>query len=109
MPDAWEDIRILLLAKKESICAPTLTRTNSLFDIFSKIEKKLFLTRFHDILYRRDLIRNTQSAYSEKFRLQSRVLLFLEEIPSLMANCYPVVTLFVDFKGYLVNYGLKDV
>ena len=99
MPDAWKDIRILLLAKKESICAPALTRPISLLDIFLKIDEKLFLTRFRDVHYRRGLIPDTQLGFREKFRLQSRVLLFIDEIQPLMANSSPVATVFVDFKS----------
>ena len=99
MPNAWNDIRILLLAKKESLCTPASTRPISSLDIFLKIDEKLFLTRFRDVLYRRGLIPNTQSGFREKFRLQSRVLLFIDEMQSLMANSSTVATVFVDFKS----------
>ena len=99
MPAAWKEVRILLLAKKDSICAPSLTRPISLLDIFLKIDEKLFLTRFRDVLDRRGLIPDTQSGFREKFRLQTRVLLFIEQVQSMMANSSPVATVFVDFKS----------
>lgn len=98
MPTAWKDVRMLLLAKKDSICWPSATRPISLLDIFLKINEKVFLTRFQDILTKRGLLPDTQSGFRQKFRLQTRVLLFLEQTLSLMANSSPVATVFVDFK-----------
>ncbi|CAF1052204.1 unnamed protein product [Didymodactylos carnosus] len=40
-----------------------------------------------------------QSGFREKFRLQTRVLLFLEQVSSMMANSSPVATVFIDFKS----------
>ncbi|CAF5093035.1 unnamed protein product, partial [Rotaria magnacalcarata] len=42
MPRAWKDTRMVLLAKKEPICSPSLTRPISLIDSFLK---KRFITR----------------------------------------------------------------
>ncbi|UJR07404.1 hypothetical protein I4U23_011690 [Adineta vaga] len=54
---------------------------------------------FKDILQRRGLLPDTQSGFREDFRLQTRVLLFFEQVASLMANSSPVATIFVDFKA----------
>ncbi|CAF2020372.1 unnamed protein product [Rotaria magnacalcarata] len=99
VPDKWKDTRILLLAKKESICEVSATRPISLLDVFLKINEKLFLTRFSNVLARRSLLPDTQSGFRAKFRLQTRVLLFLEQVSSLMANSSPVATVFIDFKS----------
>ncbi|CAF3951464.1 unnamed protein product [Rotaria magnacalcarata] len=37
-PSAWKDTRMILLAKKDSICLPSLTRPISLLDSFQKID-----------------------------------------------------------------------
>ena len=99
LPTAWKDTRIILLAKKESICPPSLTRPISLLDSFQKIGEKLFLTRFRDLLFRRGLLPDNQSGFRERFRLQTRLLLFVEDIYSLMSNSAPVCTVFVDFRA----------
>ncbi|CAF2262242.1 unnamed protein product [Rotaria magnacalcarata] len=70
-PSAWKDTRMILLAKKDSICLPSLTRPISLLDSFQKIGEKLFLTRFRDLLYRRGLLPDSQSGFRERFRLQT--------------------------------------
>ncbi|CAF3321965.1 unnamed protein product [Rotaria socialis] len=99
MPDRWKDSRMLLLAKKDPICNPGLTRPISLLDVFLKVNEKLFQTRFMNIVNRRGLLPDTQSGFRPKFRLQTRVLLFFEHISSLMANSSPVGTIFVDFRS----------
>ncbi|CAF1218164.1 unnamed protein product [Adineta steineri] len=99
LPSAWKDTRVILLAKKESICPPSLTRPISLLDSFQKVGEKLFLTRFRDLLSRRGLLPDNQSGFREGFRLQSRLLLFLEDMYSLMSNSAPVSTVFVDFRA----------
>ena len=98
-PYQWKDTRILLLAKKEAFCDPSHTRPISLLDVFLKINEKLFRTCFNDILARRGILPNTQSGFRSDFRLQTRVLLFFEQVASLMANSLPVATIFVDFKS----------
>ncbi|CAM4848346.1 unnamed protein product [Rotaria magnacalcarata] len=98
VPSAWKDTRMILLAKKDSICPPSLTRPISLLGSFQKIGEKLFLTRFRDLLFRRGLLPDSQSGFRERFRLQTRLLLFLEDIYSLMSNSAPVCTIFVDFR-----------
>ncbi|CAF4592906.1 unnamed protein product [Rotaria socialis] len=97
-PSAWNDVRMLLLAKKDPICTPSLTRPISLLDVFLKINEKAFLTRFQNIINNKGLLPDTQSGFRENFRLQTRVLLFLEQVMSMMANSTPVATIFVDFK-----------
>ncbi|CAF1296287.1 unnamed protein product [Rotaria sordida] len=99
LPSAWKDTRMILLAKKDSICPPSLTRPISLPDSFQKIGEKLFLTRFRDLLFRRDLLPDNQSSFRERFRLQTRLLLFLEDVYSLLSNSAPVCTIFVDFRA----------
>jgi hypothetical protein len=80
LPTAWKDTRIILLAKKESICSPSSTRPISLIDIFLKTDERLFLTRFKDVLHRRGILPDDQAGFREQFRLQTRLLLFLEDI-----------------------------
>ena len=99
LPKAWKDTRMLLLAKKESICDPAQTRPISLLDTFQKIGEKLFLSRFRSVLCARGLLPNNQSGFREKFRLQTRLLLFLEDLSSVMANSSPTATIFVDFRN----------
>ncbi|CAM4827013.1 unnamed protein product [Rotaria magnacalcarata] len=99
LPRAWKDTRIILLAKKESICSPSATRPISLLDVFQKVGEKLFLTRFQDVLYRRGLLPDNQSGFRDNFRLQTRVILFLEDVYSLMANSAPVCTILIDFRS----------
>jgi hypothetical protein len=99
LPNAWKDTRMILLAKKESICPPASTRPISLLDVFQKVGEKLFLTRFKDVLSRRGLLPDNQSGFRDKFRLQTRLLLFLEDVYSLMSNSSPVCTIFVDFRS----------
>ncbi|CAF4646630.1 unnamed protein product, partial [Rotaria socialis] len=99
VPKQWKETRVLLLAKKESICEVMATRPISLLDVFLKVDEKLFLTRFRDLLQRRGILPDTQSGFRPGFRLQTRVLLFLEQISSLMANSSPVATVFVDFRA----------
>jgi hypothetical protein len=99
LPSAWKDTRMILLAKKDSICPPSLTRPISLLDSFQKIGEKLFLTRFRDVLARRGILPDNQSGFRNSFRLQTRLLLFLEDIYSLMSNSAPVCTIFVDFRA----------
>lgn len=86
LPKAWKDTRMLLLAKKDSICSPALTRPISLLDAFQKVGEKLFLTRFRSVLVGRGLLPNNQSGFREKFRIQTRLLLFLEDLSSVLAN-----------------------
>ncbi|CAF4661061.1 unnamed protein product, partial [Rotaria sp. Silwood2] len=74
-PDSWKEVKMWLLAKKESVCLHDSTRPISLLNTFLKIDEKLFLTRFQDLLHRRD------------------------QISSLMSNSSPVATIFVDFKS----------
>ena len=99
LPSAWKDTRMILLAKKESICLPSATRLNSLIDSFLKIGEKLFLHRFRDVLFRRGLLPEQQSGFRPCFRLQTRLLLFLDELQSLLSNSSPVCTLFIDYKS----------
>ncbi|CAF4683207.1 unnamed protein product, partial [Rotaria sp. Silwood2] len=98
LPTAWKDTRIILLAKKEHVCPPSLTRPISLLDSFQKVGEKLFLTRFRNVLFRRGLLPDNQSGFRENFRLQTRLLLFLEDLRSLMSNSSPICTIFVDFR-----------
>ena len=98
LPKAWKDTRMILLAKKESICPPSLTRPISLIDPFLKVGERLFLPRFHDGLFKKGLLPDNQSGFREGFCLQTRLLLFLEDAYSLMINSAPVCTIFLDFR-----------
>lgn len=118
LPAAWKKTRVILLARNDSICPPSSTRLISLIDSFQKIAEKLFLTRIRDLLLRRGLLPDNQSGFREGFRLQSRLLLFLDDIYSLMSNSSLVCTRFVDFRkafdelwflgciGKLRNFGI---
>jgi Reverse transcriptase (RNA-dependent DNA polymerase) len=86
------------LAKKTHICEPSDTRPIPLLDIFQKIGEKLFLSRYKKVLDRLGLLPINQSDFREKHRLQTRVLLFIDEIFNHLANSSPVATMFVDFK-----------
>ena len=57
MPDRWKDSKMLLLAKSGSICEP-----NNL-DVISKIDEKLFLSRFANVLERRGILPETLSDF----------------------------------------------
>lgn len=98
-PSNWKDTRVILLAKKDSICSPSATRPISLIDCFQKISEKLFLSRFRSVLLRRGILPENQSGFREWFRLQTRVLLFLEDVYNLMSNSSPVASIFIDFKS----------
>lgn len=103
IPAAWKQARIVILAKKESICAPSDTRPISLLDVFLKVSERLFTNRFRDLLNRRGLLPDSQSGFRPGFRLQTRVLLFIDHLSSLMANSSPVSTVFVDYKSAFDN------
>ncbi|CAF1456150.1 unnamed protein product [Rotaria magnacalcarata] len=87
MPRAWKDTRMVLLAKKEPICSPSLTRPISLIDSFLKVCEKLFVSRFRDVLFRRGLLPDDQSGFRDGFRLQTRLLLFFVFVSKLV-YCY---------------------
>jgi hypothetical protein len=88
-----------VLAKKDSICAPDQTRPISLLDSFLKVQERLFLNRFLQVLKDRGILPDNQSGFRAGFRLQTRVLLLIEQISSYMSNSSPVATVFVDFKS----------
>ena len=98
-PSNWKDTRVILLAKKDPVCPPSLTRPISLVDCFQKICERLFLSRFRSVLFRRGILPDCQSGFREHFRLQTRVLLFLEDVFNLMSNSSPVASIFIDFKS----------
>ena len=99
MPTKWKGVRMIVLAKKDSICRPADTRPISLLDSFMKVLERLFLNRFSEILANRGILPDSQSGFRPKHRLQTRVLLFIEQMGSLMANSSPVATAFVDFRS----------
>ena len=98
-PSRWKDTRVILLAKKDPICSPSVTRPISLIDCFQKICEKLFLSRFRSVLSRRGILPNCQSGFRERSRLQTRVLLFLDDVYMYMSNSAPVASIFIDFKS----------
>ena len=95
----FKEVRMILLAKKNAICTPDQTRPISLLDSFLKIQEKLFLNRFLQVLSDRGILPDNQSGFRAKHRLQTRVLLLIEQISSYMSNSSPVATVFVDFKS----------
>ena len=99
IPKKFKEARIVLLAKKNAICTPDQTRPISLLDSFLKVQEKLFQNRFVQILAERGILPDNQSGFRAKHRLQTRVLLLIEQISSYMSNSAPVATVFVDFKS----------
>ncbi len=97
-PSYWKHVKMKLLAKKDSICLAKDTRPISLLDIFLKIFERLFLSRFQRVLKNRGILHESQSGFRSNFRLQSRVLVLIDQISSLMSSSSPVATVFVDFK-----------
>ena len=97
-PSYWKHVKMKLLAKKESICPITETQPISLLDTFLKLLERLFFSRFNRILKNRGLLHDSQSRFRKHFRLQSRVLVLLDQISSLVSASTPVATVFVDFK-----------
>ena len=99
IPKKLKEVRIILLAKKTAICPVDQTRPISLLDSFLKIQEKLFMNRFTQILKNRGILPDNQSGFRAGFRLQTRVLLLIDQIASYMSNSSPVATVFVDFKS----------
>ncbi|CAF4533670.1 unnamed protein product [Rotaria socialis] len=95
----FKEVRMVLLAKKSAICVPDQTRPISLLYSFLKVQEKLFLNRFVQVLKDRGILPDNQSGFRPGHRLQTRVLLLIEQISSYMANSSPVSTVFVDFKS----------
>ena len=84
LPSAWKDTRMILLPKKRSdLRSGPHTRPISILDSFQKIAEKLFLARFKKVLVGRGLLPLEQSGFREGYRLQTRLLLFLEDLCSL--------------------------
>ncbi|CAF5149268.1 unnamed protein product, partial [Rotaria magnacalcarata] len=94
----FKEVRMILLAKKDAVCTPDQTRPISLLDSFLKVQEKLFLNRFLKI-NDRGILPDNQSGFRAGFRLQTRVLLLIEQISSYMSNSSPIATVFVDFKS----------
>jgi Reverse transcriptase (RNA-dependent DNA polymerase)/Endonuclease/Exonuclease/phosphatase family len=99
IPKKFKEVRMVLLAKKDPICTPDQTRPISLLDSFLKVQERLFLNRFLQILLDRGILPDNQSGFRAGYRLQTRVLLLIEQISSYMSNSSPVATVFVDFKS----------
>ena len=101
---------MILLAKKGSICPPSLIRPIALIDSFLKAGERLFLSRFHGVIYRRGLLPDNQSGFRDGFRLQTRLLLFVEDIYSLTANSAPVcLPSLLIFALHFTNFGMRVV
>ncbi|CAF3385920.1 unnamed protein product, partial [Rotaria sp. Silwood2] len=99
LPKRSKDVRMILLAKKDAVCTPDKTRPISLLDSFLKVQERLFLNRFLKVLKDRGILPDSQSGFRAGHRLQTRVLLLIEQISSYMSNSAPVATVFVDFKS----------
>ena len=99
IPKKCKEVRMILLAKKNAVCTPDQTRPISLLDSFLKVQERLFLNRFVQVLRDRGILPDNQSGFRAQHRLQTRVLLLIEQISSYMANSSPVATVFVDFKS----------
>ena len=92
-------VRMVLLAKKNTTCTPDQTRPISLLDSFLKVQERLFLNRFLQVLKNRGILPDNQSSFLANHRLQTRVLLLIEQISSYMSNSALVATVLVDFKS----------
>ena len=90
---------MVILAKKNAICTPDQARPISLLDSFLKVQERLFLNRFLQVLKNRGILPDNQSGFRANHALQTRVLLLTEQISSYMSNSAPVTTVFVDFKS----------
>jgi hypothetical protein len=99
LPKKFKEVRMVLLAKKDAICPTDQTRPISLLDSFLKVQERLFLNRFLQVLKDRGILPDNQSGFRAGHRLQTRVLLLIEQISSYMSNSSPVATVFVDFKS----------
>jgi hypothetical protein len=99
---------MILLAKKDTTCAPDQTRPISFLDSFLKVQEKLFLNRFLQVFNDRGILPDNQSGFRAEFRLQTRVLLLIEKILSYMSNSSPVATVFVDFKSAFDQLWFED-
>ena len=97
-PSYWKHVKMKLLAKKDPICSIVDTRPISLLDTFLKVLERLMLNRFHKVLENRGILHDSQSGFRSNFRLQSRVLLLIDQISSLMSMSAPTATVFIDFK-----------
>ena len=95
----FKEVRMVLLAKKNAICTADQTRPISLLDSFLKVQERLFLNRFLQVLKKRAILPDNQFGFRANHRLQTRVLLLIEQISSYMSNSAPVATVFVDFKS----------
>ncbi|CAF4969284.1 unnamed protein product, partial [Rotaria sp. Silwood1] len=63
---------MILIAKKDAICGPNQTRPISLFDSFLKIQERLFLNRFVQVLKDIAVLPDNQSGFGAEYRLQTR-------------------------------------
>ena len=95
----FKEVRMVVLAKKNALCTPEQTRPISLLDSFLKVQERLFLNRFLGVLKDRGILPDNQSGFRAEHRLQTRVLLLIEQISSYMSNSAPIATVFVDFKS----------
>jgi hypothetical protein len=94
LPKRSKDVRMILLAKKEAIYTPDQTRPISLLDSFLKVQERLFLNRFIQVLKDRGILPDNQSGFRGGHRLQTRVLLLIEQISLSMSNSSPIATVF---------------
>jgi hypothetical protein len=61
--------------------------------------EKTFFVRFRLLLNNRGILPDSQLGFRPKQRLQTIVLLFIDQVAWLMANSSPVTTVFVDFRS----------
>ncbi|CAF3066271.1 unnamed protein product [Rotaria socialis] len=76
----FKEVRMIFLAKKNAVCSPDQTRPISLLDSFLKVQEKLFHNRFLKILNDHGILPDNQSGFRAGFRLQTRVLLLIEQL-----------------------------
>ena len=93
----FKEVRMILLARRNTICTSDQTRRISLLDSFLKIQENLFLTRFIRVLNDRSILPHNQSGFRAGYRPQTRALLLIERLSLYMANSSPVATVFVDY------------
>ncbi|CAF4442272.1 unnamed protein product, partial [Rotaria socialis] len=88
---------VLAKKKKKSLDAHGIL--NYMFNFLDLNYWSLLLKLYNHSFQKRGLLPDSQSGFRERFRLQARLLLFLEDIYSVMSNSAPVCTMFVDFRA----------
>lgn len=103
----YNDIHPMKMERREDdrsclegpICIPAATRSVSPLDFLLKFLERLFSERFLAVPNNRGNYPDYHSDFRPKRSLQTRVLLFIEQVELLMTNSSPKATAFVDFRS----------